>query len=96
MQKRSLSNGDSFFPKSQAADEEALQAENFTKFAATASDPDSSGLQSSNSHEARAALKDTNQGPSEEAKSNTDDSKSQDAAPKNLSGNKSKNAQQTS
>ena len=44
VQKRSLSNGDSFFPKSQAAGEEALQAENFTKFAATASDPDSSGL----------------------------------------------------
>lgn len=69
VQKRSLSNGDSFFQKEkQAQEDEAVSSDAAYrgKLAATASDPNSSGQQSSNSHEARAALRDScKRGPSE-------------------------------
>ena len=65
VQKRSLSNGDEFFNK---------QSEVETKLAMTASDPDSSGQQSSLSNDQKRLSK-----PSDETKSNTDESKSQEA-----------------
>ena len=65
VQKRSLSNGDEFLTKKESdkAEEE--------KLAVTASDPDSSGQQSTNSNEPKRPSR-----PSDDTKSNTDESKS--------------------
>ena len=83
VQKRSLSNGDSFFPKQ---DEEALEGVP-EKLAATASDPDSSGPQSSSAKSNPANI------PSDETKSNTEESKSSEAIAKKRSSDGGENNQ---
>lgn len=89
VKKRSLSNGDSFFPQQHdtVLDQEIGQATE--KLAVTVSDPNSSEMQSSLSQEGANTFAirqtDATNRPSDETKSNTDESKSQENVAKKYS-----------